>query len=107
LHNGRGENQQEYSFWILLGLQISDPKKMLIGNGNQYRYILVKSINESPKAYIKKLLKDAYENSLAKVKDEKQIVNGLTITKSLSTAKRTIKPKALKKPAKKTVKKKK
>ncbi len=33
---------------------------------------------------IKKLVKEAYANSLAKVKDKKQILNGQTIVKSIS-----------------------
>ena len=40
------------------------------------------------KAYIKKLVKEAYANSLAKVKDKKQIMNGQTIVKSISAKKR-------------------
>ena len=37
---------------------------------------------------IKKLLKEAYANSLAKVKDKKQMVNGLTIIKLILPTKR-------------------
>jgi len=33
-------------------------------------------------------VKEAYANSLAKVKDKKQIMEGLTITKSISPVKR-------------------
>jgi hypothetical protein len=80
-----------------LGSEISDPEKRLIGQGNQYRYVLVKSKSEFPKAYIKKLLKDAYANSMAKVKDKKQIMHGNTITKSISAKKREVKKKSIKK----------
>jgi len=38
-------------------------------------------------------LKEAYANSLAKVKDTKQILNGQTITKSISEKKRDKKTK--------------
>ena len=75
-------------FGFYWGTQIADPKKMLLGKGNQYRYIIVKDKNDFPKAYIKKLLKEAYANSLAKVKDKKQIMNGQTIVKSISAKKR-------------------
>ena len=44
-----------------------------------------------------KLLQQAHTNSLAKVKDPKQLVQGLTITKSISAAKRTLKNKPVKK----------
>ena len=75
-------------FGFYWGSQIADPDKLLLGKGNQYRYIIVKTKEEFPKAYIKKLLKEAYANSLAKVKDKKEIANGKTITKSVSPVKK-------------------
>ncbi|HRI19639.1 MAG TPA: DUF1801 domain-containing protein [Panacibacter sp.] len=83
-----GRSTHNIHFGFYWGSQIADPKKLLLGNGNQYRYILVKSKTDFPKAYIKKLLKDAYANSLSKVKDQSQIVTGLTITKSVSAVQR-------------------
>jgi hypothetical protein len=83
---GRSTNNIHFGFYW--GSQISDPKKMLLGKGNQYRYILVESRDAFPQPYVKKLMKEAYNNSLAKVKDEKQIMHGVTITKSISPAKR-------------------
>ncbi len=56
---------------------------VLLGQGNQYRYILVTDKNKFPKTYIKKLVKEAYANSLAKVKDKKQILQGQTIVINL------------------------
>lgn len=75
-------------FGFYWGSQIADPDKILLGKGNQYRYILVKDKANFPKTYIKKLLKDAYANSLVKVKDKRQIMQGATITKSISAVKR-------------------
>lgn len=83
---GRSSGNVHFGFYW--GSQISDPDKILLGNGNQYRYILVKNKNDFPKTYIKKLLKEAYSNSLAKVKDKKQMRQGATITKSIATVKR-------------------
>ena len=83
---GRSTNNIHFGFYW--GSEISDPDKILLGGGNQYRYILVKSKSDFPKTYIKKLLKEAYANSLAKVKDRKQIMEGVTIIKSISVAKR-------------------
>ena len=83
-----GRTSHNVHFGFYWGSQIADPKKMLLGEGNQYRYILVKSKEDFPKTYMKKLLKEAYANSLAKVKDKKQIVEGKTITKSISPVKR-------------------
>jgi hypothetical protein len=75
-------------FGFYWGSKIADPEKKLLGNGNQYRYIKVKTKNDFPKVYIKKLLKEAYAYSLAKMKlatlthpDKKQILKGATITK--------------------------
>ena len=75
-------------FGFYWGSQIADPEKLLLGKGNQYRYILVKTKEDFPKAYVKKLLKEAYANSLAKVIDKKEIVNGKTIVKSISPVKK-------------------
>jgi hypothetical protein len=83
-----GRSSYNVHFGFYWGSQISDPEKMLLGQGNQYRYILVKSKSDFPKAYMKKLLKEAYTNSLAKVKDPTQIMQGLTIMKSISSSKR-------------------
>jgi len=83
---GRTSNNVHFGFYW--GSEISDPDKILLGEGNQYRYILVPDIKKFPKAYITKLVKEAYANSLAKVKDKKQIMNGQTIVKSISAKKR-------------------
>ena len=83
---GRTSNNVHFGFYW--GTEISDPDKILLGEGNQYRYILVTDKNTFPKAYIKKLAKEAFANSLAKVKDKKQISHGQTIVKSISPKKR-------------------
>jgi len=75
-------------FGFYWGNQIADPEKKLLGQGNQYRYFLVKDKENFPKAYITKLVYEAHANSLAKVKDPKLLKQGLTITKSISPAKR-------------------
>ena len=83
-----GRTSKNVHFGFYWGSEIPDPKKILIGNGKQYRYILVKNKKEFPQTYIKKLVKDAYKNSLAKVKDKERIIKGYTITKSISPVKR-------------------
>ncbi len=75
-------------FGFYWGSEIADPGKLLLGKGNQYRYIIVSKKEEFPTAYIKKLLKEAYINSLAKVKDKNEIVKGKTIVKSISPVKK-------------------
>jgi hypothetical protein len=86
---GRSSNNIHFGFYW--GAELTDTKGILLGEGNQYRYILVKNLADFPKSYIKKLMKEAYNNSLAKVKEPKQIKNGLTITKSISVKKRPAK----------------
>jgi hypothetical protein len=81
-----GKHNTHFGFYW--GNLIADPEKRLIGKGNQYRYLLVAAKKDFPKTYIRKLLKEAYAVSLAKVKDEQQIKKGLTITKAVSAAKR-------------------
>ncbi len=88
-----GRTSGNIQFGFYWGSQIADPEKKLIGNGNQYRYFLVKNRNDFPKTYIKKLLKEAFVNSMLKVKDPKQIMEGMTIVKSISAVKRTKKEK--------------
>jgi Domain of unknown function (DU1801) len=83
-----GRSSHNVHFGFYWGSELSDPKKLLLGEGNQYRYILVKNKDDFPKAYITRLIKEAYANSLAKVKDKKQLRRGLTIVKSISTSKR-------------------
>ena len=83
-----GRSSKNVHFGFYWGSELSDPDKILLGKGNQYRYILVTDRNKFPKAYIKKLVKEAYANSLSKVKDPSQIVHQLTIVKSISAKKR-------------------
>ena len=52
---GRSSNNVHFGFYW--GSQIADPDKILLGKGNQYRYILVTDKKKFPKAYIKKLLR--------------------------------------------------
>jgi len=92
-----GRTSMNIHFGFYWGSEIGDPEKKLLGKGNQYRYILVKNKADFPKNYITKLMKEAFANSLAKVKDKKQLCEGLTITKSISAAKRTLKKNTAKK----------
>lgn len=79
---------QNIHFGFYWGNELSDPEKMLLGKGNQYRYILVPDTKKFPKTYIKKLIQEAHANSLSKVKDPKLITGGKTIVKSISAKKR-------------------
>ncbi|HTH56652.1 MAG TPA: hypothetical protein VL728_11455 [Cyclobacteriaceae bacterium] len=88
-----GRTNKNIHFGFYWGSELKDPEKKLIGEGNQYRYVLVKDQKSFPRTYIKKLVKEAHANSMAKVKDQKQIKEGLTIVKSISPAKRTLKAK--------------
>jgi hypothetical protein len=61
------------------------------------QYSVVEGKDQFPKMYIKRLLEEAFANSLSKVKDPKQLVESLTIVKSISQVKRTKKRSAAKK----------
>lgn len=52
-----GRTSKNVHFGFYWGSEIADTEKLLLGKGNQYRYILVKNKDDFPKAYIKNLLK--------------------------------------------------
>lgn len=83
-----GRSSYNVRFGFYWGSKIADPKRLLLGEGNQYRYIIVKHEKDFPRAYIKKLSREAYAYSFAKMKEKKQILKGATITKSISAVKK-------------------
>lgn len=83
---GRTSNNVHFGFYW--GNELHDPNKMLLGQGKQYRYILVKNRETFPEVYITALIHEAWLNSLAKIKDNSQQIESLTIIKSISPAKR-------------------
>jgi hypothetical protein len=87
-----GRTSKNIHFGFYWGSELADPENLLLGKGNQYRYVRVTGKQEFPRASIKKLVKEAYANSLAKVKDKKQLMRGKTIVKSISAKKREKKP---------------
>jgi hypothetical protein len=76
------------NFGFNRGSEIADPNKILNGNGSLYRYITVIDKKDFPKTYIRKLLKEAYANSLARLKSGKQTLKGQTVTKLISPVQR-------------------
>jgi len=95
-----GRSTKNILFGFYWGSEIADPKKMLLGNGNQFRYIHVSSIEDFPKTSMIHLIKEAYANSYVKVKDPKQFMQGHTFMKSISPVKRSTTVKAPKKAVK-------
>lgn len=91
---------QNVHFGFYWGNELSDPDKILLGKGVQYRYILVNDKNKFPKAYIENLINESNTNSISKAKNQKQIMQGETILKSISAKKRDL-TKTRKKPIKK------
>jgi len=83
-----GRTSKNIHFGFYWGNELTDPDKILLGQGNQYRYILVTSKDKFPRKIIDKLVKEAYANSLAKVKDSRQLMQGKTLVKSISEKKR-------------------
>ncbi len=76
------------NFGFNWGVLLHDSEKILLGNGSQYRYIRVKEQKDFPEDYIKTLLQQAYENSMAKLKPNSKLLKGQTITKSISPVKK-------------------
>ena len=85
-----GRSTHNIQFGFYWGNEIADPEKRLIGNGKQYRYIVVKNKEGFPIAYMQKLLEASHINALSKLK-EPQVLKGLTIMKSVSAAKKQAK----------------
>ena len=75
-------------FGFMWGVRLDDPKGLLAGGGNQFRSLRVPDIKKFPKADIKKLLKQAFEFSVERLKGRPQTPNGVTITKSISKKQR-------------------
>ena len=83
-----GRSSSNIHFGFYWGNEVADPDKILLGEGNQYRYILVTDKKKFPKAYMTKLVHQAYANAMAKVKDPKELVSGKTIVKAVAAKKR-------------------
>jgi hypothetical protein len=83
-----GRSSKNVHFGFYRGHELSDPAKILLGQGNQYRYVLVKDRDAFPGEYIEKLAREAYAKSMEKIKDPKLLVEGRTILKSISAKKR-------------------
>jgi len=79
---------QGIHFGFYWGAELNDRQKVLAGNGNQYRYLLVDNISNLPLTYLNELIEQAWHNSLQKVKGAKDIVHGKTILKSVAAVKR-------------------
>lgn len=86
----RGGNKMHFGFYW--GSEVNDMENRLTGEGKQYRYYPVTDLTSFPKAYIEGLIRQAYANSVAKIKDPKQIVQGKTIVKMALDKKRPTKP---------------
>ena len=74
------------NFGFNRGSEISDPKNILNGEGSLYRH-LTATEKDFPKAYIKTLLKEAWQNAVSKLKNPITL-KCKTITKSMSAKKR-------------------
>lgn len=83
-----GRSSKNLHFGFYRGHELNDPEKILLGNGNQYRYVLVKETDSFPKNYIEKLAREAYNISMVRIRDPKLLVQGRTILKSVSEKKR-------------------
>jgi hypothetical protein len=76
------------NFGFNRGVDFPDRQKVLVGNGNQYRFIRIREKEDFPAEYMKLLLEMAYENSISRMKPQKKVIKGETIVKSISPVKR-------------------
>ena len=76
------------NFGFLRGSEISDTDKILNGSGSLYRKLSVKTRKDFPKTKIKKMMKEAYLNSLERLNNKPLVLKGATIVKSISKKKR-------------------
>ena len=83
-----GRTSKNIHFGFYWGSKLSDEDQILLGEGNQYRYVLVTNKKDFPTEKVKKLMAQAYAYSLSLVKDKKQLSSGRTIVKSISEKKR-------------------
>ena len=57
---GRTSNNLHFGFYW--GNELDDPDKILLGQGKQYRYILVKNMESFPEVYVTALINEAWNN---------------------------------------------
>ena len=81
-------NNEMVHFGFYWGSRLSDPKKMLLGKGKQYRFIRVSSKKDFPAEYVKELVAEAHLNSLAGAKGLDKALKGETVVKMISAKKR-------------------
>ena len=81
-------NNKNVHFGFYWGSKLTDPKKMLLGAGKQYRYVRIAKKEDLPPEYIKELLAEAHINSLAGMKKGEPPVTGTTVVKSISPKKK-------------------
>lgn len=75
------------NFGLNRGSEVADPEKRLKGQGSLYRHLTIYEKKDFPKTYIKKLLKEARQNALSKMKTPSGL-KSQTIIKSVSAKKR-------------------
>lgn len=83
-----GQSSHNVHFGFYWGTEISDPEKNSFRKRKSISKHTCKEQRRISKNVYKKLVKEAYANSITKVKDTKQIIHGMTITKSVSDKKR-------------------
>ncbi len=75
-------------FGFMWGVKLDDPKGLLRGGGNQFRSLRVPDINSFPRTDVKKLVEQAFDLSIERLKGREQTPTGKTIVKSISAKKR-------------------
>lgn len=85
-------NNECVQFGFYRGMVLDDETRILEGEGKQYRFVRVNHPRTFPKDDCIRLLRQAYENSVATAKGMATAAQGQTILKSVSEKKRRPKP---------------
>jgi hypothetical protein len=81
-------NNKNVHLGFFLGSRLTDPERLLLGKGTQYRYIRLERAEDLPIDYIEGLLAEAHINSLAGAKNLESAPKGSTVVKSISPKKK-------------------
>lgn len=69
-------------FGFYWGNEVHDPEKKLLGKGKQYRYIVVRSIQDFPMVYMENLVSDSYINAQSRITPGLKYPKGASLVKS-------------------------
>lgn len=76
------------NFGFNRGSELADPENRLQGSGRLVRHLSIHEKSDFPSSYMKRLLREARQNSLLRLKERKRPSKGEAVVKSISPIKR-------------------